>query len=257
MNPAQLLTAALRRDPARPLITFYDDATGERAELSVATYANWVAKTANLLHDGLRAQPGDRVALRLPCHWQSAVWLGACWATGAVPVLGGDGADAAAVAVVALDDPAPPPAAAEIVGLGLGPMGLPRRDIAPGPHVSVDYDREIHAHGDRFSAAPLPPGSPALRLPGGQTLSAEELVERAETVAATWGIRPADRILCTGEPQELATVLIVTLVPLVTGASIVLSRHTDEAALPLRAASERLTAVLGPVPAEIRDIRRL
>src|SRR5690606_31992912 len=33
---------------ARPLITFYDDATGERIELSGVTTANWVAKTANL-----------------------------------------------------------------------------------------------------------------------------------------------------------------------------------------------------------------
>ena len=34
------------------------DATGERVELSVATYANWVSKTANMLQDGLAAEPG-------------------------------------------------------------------------------------------------------------------------------------------------------------------------------------------------------
>ena len=49
----RLLDAALRSDPARPLVTFYDDATGERIELSVTTYANWVAKTASLLQDEL------------------------------------------------------------------------------------------------------------------------------------------------------------------------------------------------------------
>ena len=56
---ATILADQLRRDPGRPLVTFYDHATGERTELSVATYANWVAKTASLLaeeHDLERGQ---------------------------------------------------------------------------------------------------------------------------------------------------------------------------------------------------------
>ena len=57
-GPTHLLDAALRRDPARPLITFYDDATDERTELSVTTFANWVAKTANLARDDLGLEPG-------------------------------------------------------------------------------------------------------------------------------------------------------------------------------------------------------
>ena len=35
MTPDRLLTQAVADDPARPLITFYDDSTGERVELSV------------------------------------------------------------------------------------------------------------------------------------------------------------------------------------------------------------------------------
>ena len=46
---ADVLARQLRADSSRPLITFYDDATGERVELSVTTYANWVAKVASLL----------------------------------------------------------------------------------------------------------------------------------------------------------------------------------------------------------------
>ncbi|MCU0266884.1 MAG: TIGR03089 family protein, partial [Actinomycetia bacterium] len=64
-----LLADTLHRDPARPLLTHYDDATGERVELSVATTANWVAKTANLLADELDVGPGAVVALALPRHW--------------------------------------------------------------------------------------------------------------------------------------------------------------------------------------------
>ena len=50
--------------PARPLVTFYDDATGERVELSVATYANWVAKTAGLAQDELDVERGGLRARR-------------------------------------------------------------------------------------------------------------------------------------------------------------------------------------------------
>ena len=34
---AEVLAAQLRRDPGRPLVTFYDHATDERVELSVTT----------------------------------------------------------------------------------------------------------------------------------------------------------------------------------------------------------------------------
>src|SRR3954470_3715581 len=76
------LSALLRTGPARPLVTFYDDATGERVELSVATYANWVAKTAGLLQDELGLERGAMVLVDLPTHWLGAVWLRAARAPG-------------------------------------------------------------------------------------------------------------------------------------------------------------------------------
>lgn len=87
-TPADLLRSALAADPGRPLVTFYDDATGERVELSVATFANWVAKTANLLQGDLGAGPGDRVSVLLLTHWQTAVWLLACSSVGVVADVG-------------------------------------------------------------------------------------------------------------------------------------------------------------------------
>ena len=68
--------------PAQPLVTAYDEATGERTELSVTTYANWVSKTANLLTDELGSTPGDTVLLDLPPHWLVPVFLGAAWSAG-------------------------------------------------------------------------------------------------------------------------------------------------------------------------------
>src|SRR5436190_11821700 len=76
------LGAIVAADPTRPLLTWYDDGNGERVELSGATVANWVAKTANLLVDGVGVTPGDRAVTLLPPHWQSAAILLGCWSAG-------------------------------------------------------------------------------------------------------------------------------------------------------------------------------
>src|SRR4051794_6012094 len=81
--PAALLDVARHLDPARPLVTYYDDATGERVELSATTLANWVAKTANLLHDEFDVGPGSTVAVALPVHWQTTAVLLGAWSCGA------------------------------------------------------------------------------------------------------------------------------------------------------------------------------
>jgi len=100
-TPAELLHSQLRRDAARPLLTWYDDATGERIELSVATAANWAAKTANLLADEYGLGPGDSIALTPSSHWLSVVVLLGAWTAGvAVDVSG------AAGEVTLPDDPA-------------------------------------------------------------------------------------------------------------------------------------------------------
>ena len=83
MTPAELLGRELRRDGARPFLTWYDDATGERVELSVLTLANWAVKTANLLADDYGIEPGDAVALDPADHWLSFVAVLGAWCAGA------------------------------------------------------------------------------------------------------------------------------------------------------------------------------
>ncbi|WP_272869081.1 TIGR03089 family protein, partial [Mycobacterium tuberculosis] len=78
-----ILDPMLRADPVGPRITYYDDATGERIELSAVTLANWAAKTGNLLRDELAAGPASRVAILLPAHWQTAAVLFGVWWIGA------------------------------------------------------------------------------------------------------------------------------------------------------------------------------
>ena len=77
-----LLADELRHDPGRPFLTFYDERTGERVELSVTTYANWVAKTASLLVEEHDLERGDVLLVDLPTHWLGPVFLGAAWLAG-------------------------------------------------------------------------------------------------------------------------------------------------------------------------------
>jgi uncharacterized protein (TIGR03089 family) len=269
-TPASLLGGALRAAPARVLLTFYDDATGERAELSVATFANWVAKTANLCRDDLGLDVGARVAIALPLHWQAAVWWQACWASGFVglPVGPGESLPPCDVAVVACDDDVVdaagtagignnaaasaggtgPPAPADVVGLGLGSMGLPVRGRAVPAWVTLDYDREVHGHGDRFAPpGGLSPATPALASAAGER-TAGEFGELAVATGARWGLSAGDRTLLATPYDDERALLAGLLVPLAASSAAVLCRHLDrlgDEAFARRVATEGVTAVTG------------
>ncbi|KAF4410159.1 MULTISPECIES: TIGR03089 family protein [Streptomyces] len=245
-TPADLLRSALAADPARPLVTYYDDATGERVELSVATFANWVAKTANLLQDELAAEPGDRLALLLPAHWQTAVWLLACSSTGVVADLDGD--PAAADLVVSGPDTLERARACsgERVALSLRPLGA--RFPQP-PDGFLDYAVEVPSQGDRFAPyAPVDPDSPALAFAGAGELTAAQVVEQARADAATRELTPVSRVLSALPYDSWSGLSAGLLAPLAAGGSVVLCRHLDRLspeALDQRRESERVTATAG------------
>ncbi len=241
-TPADLLRSALAADPARPLLTFYDDATGERVELSVATFANWVNKTANLLQDDLAAEPGDRVALLLPAHWQTAAWLLACFSTGVVAEPGGD--PAAADLVVSGPDTLEAARACrgERVALSLRPLGA--RFPQP-PQGFADYAVEVPSQGDRFAPySPVDPDAPALVLPGGEQLTGAQVVRRARRSAQELGLTPGARLLSAAGYDDWAGLSAGLLAPLAAGGSVVLCRHLDRLdadALRRRREAERVT----------------
>jgi uncharacterized protein (TIGR03089 family) len=237
--PAALLEGVLRTDPARPLLTFYDDRTDERVELSVSTYGNWVAKTACLLVDELGAGPGDVVRLDLPRHWQTAVWAGACWRTGCVIDLDGDPAQA----TVAVTGPAglgSESGPRELVALSLLPLAQP---FAMGtlPAGALDYAVAVPAMPDRFDGPRPAPTDPAVRS-GGLLLAGAELVDAAASLAERWGVGRGGRLLVSDPLDQIPELCAATVVPLVTGGSAVLCRHTDPGRLAAREASERVTA---------------
>lgn len=245
-TPADLLGSALAADPGRPLVTFYDDATGERVELSVATFANWVAKTANLLQDELSVEPGDRVALLLPAHWQTAVWLLACASVGAVADVAGD--PAAADVVVSGPDPESLSAARGCSGprvaLALRPLG--GRFPQP-PEGFADYAVEVPGQGDRFVPyGRVDPEEPAL-IVAGREFSGAEVVERARAEASGLGLTgPGARVL-SGLSYDTWEGLCTGLYgPLAAGGSVVLCRHLGllgGEALDKRVESERVTVI--------------
>ncbi len=240
-TPADLLRSALAADPSRPLVTFYDDATGERVELSVATFANWVAKTANYLQDDLAAEPGDRLALLLPAHWQTAVWLLACSSVGVVADIGGD--PAAAGLVVSGPDTLEEARACsgERVALALRPLG--GRFPQP-PEGFADYAAEVPGQGDRFAPyAPVAPGDPALAVDG-RELTGAEAVAAALADAAERGLSAGSRLLSGLPYDSWAGLSAGLLAPLAAGGSVVLCRNLDRLdadGLAKREESERVT----------------
>src|SRR6202795_1412617 len=135
----------LRADPVGPRITYYDDATGQRIELSAVTLANWAAKTGNLLRDELGAGPASRVAILLPAHWQTAAVLFGVWWIGAEAILDPAGpADIALCTAERLDEAdAAVGVGGEVAVLSLDPFGRPAPDL---PFGVTDYATAVRVH---------------------------------------------------------------------------------------------------------------
>ncbi|MGY1807362.1 TIGR03089 family protein [Blastococcus sp. SYSU D00669] len=258
-TPADLLDRARRRDPSGPLLTHYDDAAGERVELSATTLANWVAKTANLLQEEFDVGPGSAVAVALPVHWQTAAVLLGVWSCGATVLdtaAEDDGRLAEADVVLAARDrvdAVAEVAGGELLGLSLHPLGLGMRDYT-GP--ARDFALEVRTAGDRFTPwTPPDPAAPGLRV-GGLELTLGGLVEGAGELAGRLGLAEGDRVLVDDVTAAEAGPVAWLLAPLAAGASVVVCRSPDPAGLAARAAAERVTATLGPQIDGIRALGR-
>ena len=144
---AAVLDPLLSRDPVGPRITYYDDATGERIELSTVTLANWAAKTANLFRDELGAGPGSRVAVLLPAHWQTAAVLLGSGTSAPKSCSGPAEADVALCTADRLAEAEAAVGPGEIAVLSLDPFGKPVADLPIGV---TDYATSVRVHGDQI-----------------------------------------------------------------------------------------------------------
>ena len=236
-----LITSLLRNDPARPLVTFYDDDTGERVELSVKTFENWVAKTANLLQGELSADPGEHVALWLPTHWQTAVWVCAAAACGVTVSTDPQVQTPVDVAVCGPESLAEATGRGtrEVVALSLRPMGQGFDDGLPAG--ATDYAREVLAQGDSFLPLAAPDGDADFLVSAEGSLSQRALLERARARAGDLGLHPGGRLLTDANPAQEAGLVGGLLATMVTGGSDVLTRHADPAAVDGRVTQEHVT----------------
>jgi len=230
-----ILDPMLRTDPVGPRITYYDDATGERIELSGVTLANWAAKTGNLLRDELGAGPASRVAILLPAHWQTAAVLFGVWWIGAEAVLTGAGevADVALCTAERLDE-ADGTGAGEVAVLSLDPFGRPAPDLPIGV---TDYATAVRVHGDQIVAEPRP--GPAL---GGR--SVDEVLTDCQSSAATRGLTSSDRVLSGAAWSTPAGLVDGLLAIMAVGASLVQVANADPGGQARRIETEKVTRVL-------------
>ncbi|ART73896.1 TIGR03089 family protein [Mycobacterium dioxanotrophicus] len=231
---AAVLDPLLASDPAGPRITYYDDATGERIELSAVTLANWAAKTANLLRDELGAGPGTRVSVLLPAHWQTAAVLFGAWWIGSEVVFNGSSDQPADVALCTrdrLDEADDAVSGGEVAVLSLDPFGKPAADLPIGV---TDYATAVRVHGDQI----VPERQPGPALAG---RSVTEVLDAARNAAAVQGFTARDRVLSTATWDTADDLVNHLLSVFVAGASLVQVANPDPAALERRRAMEKVT----------------
>jgi uncharacterized protein (TIGR03089 family) len=262
---AALWRARAAQGGPRPFLTFRDEGSGERVELSYATFGNWLAKTANMIQDELMAESGDRIALLAPPHWLTAVWALAPLLTGATVDPWGD--PAAAHTLVAGPDEdalaAGRKCGGERLAVSLLPLGRPFAEVPEGYR---DFTAEVRAYGDRFAAFDPPgAGTPALVVSGeggdvggagdvtagqatlGQAtvdvVSHAGLVEAAALGARKAGLEPGDRLLVDARADRFSGTDLVDWLyaPLFAGASVVLVRGAADAGIERIADMERVT----------------
>jgi acyl-CoA synthetase (AMP-forming)/AMP-acid ligase II len=209
MTPVGLLDRELRRDGARPLVTWYDDITGERVELSVVTTANWAAKIANHLVDEDDVGPGDEVVVDPVLHWTTAVVLLGAWTAGG-----------------------------HVTTTGRPTLEVPRDPMGAG------LSRLVGSQPDGFLGSPAEESAPALTV-GGRTWTHAELAAAAEHAASHHGISSDGRVLSVLGYDTLDGLDAGLLVPLAAGASVVLVGHADPSQLAGRCATERVTHTAG------------
>ena len=145
-------------------MTYYDLGTGERVELSVTTYANWVAKTASLLAEEHGLERGQALRVDLPTHWLGPVFLGAAWTVGLRRHRGRRARTRWCAGPAGSHRWAPYADRMPVLACSLLPLGVRFADpLPPGVH---DVGVEVWSQPDAFTPWD-PPAADTIRRPGG------------------------------------------------------------------------------------------
>jgi uncharacterized protein (TIGR03089 family) len=230
LTPERQFEQLLAAEPSRPFVTYYDEATGERSELSAKSMANWVVKTHHLLGDELGLGVGDTALLALPAHWISVPILLGCLTAGLELT-------AAAPADIAFVSPVTVSAAAGLADVyAVAPdsaaVGF-RVDPPPG---TLDYVAAVRPQEDKWPSVHLPAAPSDPGLPG---LTRAEVAARAADVGLPIGARVLTTRTWNSPMDWLETVLAPVAV---LGSVVLIANCDDEAVVERRMAQERATA---------------
>jgi uncharacterized protein (TIGR03089 family) len=229
LTPERQFAQLLAAEPGRPFVTYYDEASGERSELSAKSLANWVAKTHHLLGDELGLGVGDTALIAVPAHWISVPVLLGCLTAGLAITSAGD-ADVAFVMPATLAAAGSVP---DVYAVSPGSAAIGFRGEPPTP--ASDYVAAVRPQADAWAGVQMPaaPNDPC--LPG---LSRADVVERA----AAAGLAAGARVLTTRTWDSPDDWIDTVLAPIAVGGSVVIVANcTDENVLARRMAQERAT----------------
>ena len=223
------------------MLTYYGPA-GERVGLTAGDLGRWTAATASLLTEECGLVRGDRAAVLLPPHWQTAAVLLGAWSAGIEVSFRGW----ATAGLAPAGDPL------EVTFVERRRIGSWLDEVPAGTHQFAlfanagevpdgyrDYAAAVSPH---LGAAP-----PAAGVRGQDTATVdgttyEAYAAVATDIATSRGIGRGDRVLIDAATQEQP--LIWLLAPLTVGASVVVCADLDRVVIGERIAGERITQVL-------------
>lgn len=211
------------------LLTFYDDATGERTELSYATLFNWTSKAANLLSEELGLARHGTVALQVTDHWTGAVVAIAAWMVGASITF--DAEPPVDVIVVPESEAANHTDHPGLLVVGAGMGGRVTADV-PG----LPFGDEVLAFADDYSDPDVTSEDAAMGGP--EAASHADVLERARGL-----LTANDRLLVTA-PLAPAAAAALLVAPIIAGASVLWCPNAGDTDLTDRISAERATHVL-------------
>ncbi|MEV6925771.1 TIGR03089 family protein [Dactylosporangium sp. NPDC051485] len=227
-----------------PLLTYYDDATGERTELSATALGEWAARVAGLLREECGLGDGSRGAVLLPPHWLTAAALLGAWSSGIALSL----RVKATAGLPSLEPGGDAPFDVTLVAADR--IGSWLEDVPEGKHrFSCFAEDPPEGYRDLRAALDTHPAHvPAF----GRTRSTDaasvdgttfgEWGGLAAELGERFGLRAGDRLLVDAAEHEHPVKWL--LAPLAAGASVVLCANATPEALRAHAKAEGVTRTL-------------
>lgn len=160
LSPVESMLAPVRHS-THPYLTWYSR-SGERVELSGRVFDNWVAKSANLLHEEFDLAPGAVVATDMPGHWKSVALALACWHLGAEVRCVTPGTDPGNIDLFITADPQTLAVNGSVEVMVVPLPALAMSFNGPLPVGATDYASEVRSYADSFTPAPIDISATAL-----------------------------------------------------------------------------------------------